>query len=209
MDRYKISLLLDWLVIDYITLRQFPSPLRQDSTGRTSPQGSREYGHPGQWASDRAKAIADCLDQTDEALRDHLNHLPPPPRNRAEARVVNHAYLSLKARTDDLTDFPGSEAFIEEATSLHRFVGKSLGYSRPRKALSLPCPNCSMVPVFRTLYDDRRDVIECHQCGYEIKEQEYGLYARILVDELIAKADADLTDVPLQCNNGDSRETLP
>jgi hypothetical protein len=66
-----------------------------------------------------------------------------------------------------------------------------------------------MVPVFRTLYDDRRDVIECHQCGYEIKEQEYGLYARILVDELIAKADADLTDVPLQCNNGDSRETLP
>jgi hypothetical protein len=41
------------------------------------------------------------------------------------------------------------------------------------------------------VYDDRRDTIECHNCGHEIKEQEYGLYARILVDELLAAADHD------------------
>lgn len=188
---HRIARLLDWLVIDYITLRNFPPLPRSDDNGRTSPRGSREYGHPGQWASDRARSIADCLDQTDEALRDHLDHLPPPPRNRAEARVVNHAYISLKARISDLATYPGAEAFIEEATTIHQFIGRTLGYSRQRRTITVPCPSCQMVPVFRTVYDDRRDVIECHHCGREIKENEYGLWAQIVVDQLLAEDEID------------------
>lgn len=203
-----ISLLLDGLVMDYITIRAtLPTP--STTQVRTAPQGSREYGHPAQWASDTARAIADCLDATDDALRDHLGHTPPPPRVRAESRVVAFAYTSLKARLEALAEYPGTNAFLDEAHQIHGLIKRALGHGIQRKALSLPCPGCSHLPVFRTVYDDRRDVIECPHCGYQIKEQEYGLYARILVDELIAQADADLTEMPLQCNNSDSGETLP
>lgn len=187
-DTRPYARLLDQLVLDYILLRQtFPTPITART--RTAPKASREYGHPAQWASDTARAIADCLDATDEALRDHLGHTTPPPRHRSEARVVNHAYNSLKARIQDLANYPGADAFHEEASHIHHQIRRALGQSRQRKALSLPCPSCDWLPVFRTVYDDRRDTIECHNCGHEIKEQEYGLYARILVDELLAAAE--------------------
>lgn len=203
-----VSRILDWLVMDYITLRiNLPTP--QTSDTRTGPRGSRTYGHPAQWASDTARLIADCLDATDEALRDHLGHLPPPPRVRGEARVVGYAYKSLKARLEGLSDYPGTEAFLDEAHEIHATIRRALGHGLQRKTLSLPCPGCDLIGVCRTVYDDRRDVIECPHCGYEIKEQEYGLYARILVDELLAQADANLTDLPLQCDTDASGENLP
>lgn len=187
-DPRPYARLLDQLVLDYVLLRQtFPTPITART--RTAPKASREYGHPAQWASDTARAIADCLDATNEALRDHLGHLPPPHRNRDETRVINHAYRSLKARIQELANFPGTDAFHEEATHIHHQIRRALGQTRQRKALALPCPNCQWLPVFRTVYDDRRDTIECHNCGHEIKENEYGLYARILVDELLAAAD--------------------
>jgi len=187
-DPRPYARLLDQLILDYVLLRTtFPTPITART--RTAPKASREYGHPAQWASDTARAIADCLDATDDALRDHLGHLPPPTRQRSETRVVNHAYQSLKARINELANYPGADAFHEEATEIHHQIRRALGQSRQRKALSLPCPSCQWIPVFRTLYDDRRDIIECHNCGHEIKEQEYGLYARILVDELLAAAD--------------------
>lgn len=188
MDTKRIARLLDQLALDYVMLRdQMPSPITTRT--RTAPRGSRTYGHPAQWASDTARAIADSLDATDEAVRDHLGHTPPPPRQRAENRVVNHAYNSLKQRLQDLPDFPGIEDAIQEMQDIHNNIRHALGQNRQRKALSLPCPNCGAVPVFRTVYDDRRDIIECHMCAYEIKESEYGLYARIVIDELIEAAD--------------------
>lgn len=210
MNTRHVATLLDLLVIDYISIREtMPNP--KTPRTRTAPQGSREYGHPAQWASDTAKTIADCLDTTDEAIRDHLGHLPPPPRARAESRVVNHAYLSIKARIETLADYPGTQAFIEEANEIHNGIRRALGHNRQRNVLAVPCPGCSNLPVFRTVYDDRRDVIECPHCGYEIKEMEYGLYARILVDELIRQADTlrDLTPAPSQCEHIASGETLP
>lgn len=204
-DRRQIALLLDRLAFDYVLLRTtYPAP--QSSQTRTSPKGSREYGHPAQWASDTARSIADCLDATDEALRDHLNHLPPPPRVRAECRVVNHAYKSLRARSEYLARFPGAQAFLEEATDIHKTVRRLLGMTRQRKALHVRCPECRQLPVFRTVYDDRRDVIECHHCGYQIKESEYGLYARIVVDELLDEAETNsrLTEPTSQCEHGAS-----
>jgi hypothetical protein len=65
--------------------------------------------------------------------------------------------------------------------------------------------------VFRTVYDDRRDVIECHQCGNEIKEIEYGLYARILIEDLLLAADtsAGFDNHTSQCEHGASGESLP
>ena len=209
-DPKRLALLLDWLVIDYVTLRKdmhYPT----QGQGRTAPRSSREYGHPAQWASDKARAIADCLDATNEALRDHLNHLPPPPRLRAESRVVETSYKSLKARTEYLASFPGADAFQEEAKEIHSSVRSSLGLTLQRTTISLPCPQCSCVPVFRTVYDDRRDVIECHECGNEIKEMEYGLYARILIEDLLLAADtsAGFDNHTSQCEHGVSGESLP
>jgi len=205
-----LAILIDRLLLDYVTLRaNYPSPTTPQ--GRAAPKSSREYGHPAQWASDRARAIADCLDGASDALRDHLGHLPPPPRHRAENRVVNHAYATLKARLEDLADYPGTEAFVDEAQDLHRNIRNALGQTPQRAALSLPCPSCFYVPVFRTTYDDRRDVIECHHCGHQIKEMEYGLYARILIDELLQSAEQpDPLDAEAsQCDTSASGESLP
>lgn len=210
-DPIRCAKYLDWLILDYVTLRYyFPTP--QTARTRTAPQASREYGHPAQWASDTARAIADCLDTTDEALRDHLGHTPPPPRTRSETRVVNHAYRSLKTRIHDLANYPGTEAFLEEASEIHHRIRRALGQTRQRKALALPCPNCTHLPVFRTVYDDRRDVIECHHCGHEIKEQEYGLYARIIIDELLEATTTTqqlFDSQALPCHASASGETLP
>ncbi len=187
MKPQHLAILLDRLLLDYVELRtNYPSPITTRT--RTAPKSSREYGHPAQWASDTARAIADCLDATDEALRDHLGHLPPPPRDRAENRVVAHAYKSLKARIEPLADFPGTEAFWEEGREIHHTIRRQLGKTRQRRGLDLPCPNCRIIGMRRTVYDDRRDIIDCPHCNYEIKEQEYGLYARILVDELLESA---------------------
>lgn len=178
------AILLDRLLMDYVTLRAtYPTP-KIDST-RTAPRGSRTYGHPAQWASDQARKIADCLDSSNEALRDHLNHLPPPHRNRAEARVVNYAYQSLKSRLEYLPQWPGYEDFLTEARDIHYEIRRALGHTRQRSTIGLPCPNCSSIPVFRTLFDDHRDVINCEHCGYEVNETEYGLFVRIVLDDLL------------------------
>lgn len=183
---------VDRLVLDYVTLRtQYPSP--QHSKGRQAPRSSRSYGHPAAWASDTARTIADILDATSEALRDHLGHLPPPPRNRAETQVVNHAYQTLTNRIPELCASPGGHDAILEMHDLHQTIRHALGYTPMRQVLPAPCPRCYIVPVFREITTAREDVINCHACGHTIRETEFGLYARILVAEMIAQAEADLT----------------
>lgn len=179
---------LDRLVVDYVVLRS-TSPIPKAQTTRRA--SGRTSGHPAQWASDTARQIADLLDATSDALRDHLGHLPPPQRTRAESRVVEHAYATLTARWHDLADYPGAGDTYTELTELHSRIRGTLGLTRQRVLLPAPCPSCNTLGVIRTIGDDRSDTIECEACGRVIPAGEYGLYARILIDDLLDQADED------------------
>jgi hypothetical protein len=182
--------LLDRLLTDYVILRtQFPHPTR--APGRSAPRQSRTYGHPAEWASDTSRIIADLLDETNAALRDHLNWTPPPPRQRAESRVVMHAYNTLTAAIDQFTQWEYAQDSIIELQDIHNYIGRCLGQTRQRQHLPVPCPNCQHLGLIREVHLDRRDNIQCYQCAQEIKELEYGLFTRMIIDELLKKADED------------------
>lgn len=197
--RRRYRRLLDRIVIDYVTIRATmpKGPVTTDADTRQAPRGSREPGHPAQWASDTARRIADTLDDISEGLRDHLTHLPPPPRSNAEGRRVDHAHATLVARLDDLCTYPGARASAVELVTLHGQVRWALGHGGARRALPTPCPDCGIFPVFRTVRMDRSDTIECDACGRVIRDVEYGLYTRMIVDDLISRADAEAaSDTP-------------
>lgn len=183
---HRLRRILDRIVIDYVILRStYPKPTSTQS--RRAP--GYTSGHPAQWASDTARHIADLLDATSDAIRDQLNHLPPPPRQRAETRVVEHAYATLTARTQQLADYPGAGDTLQELEETHHRIRHALGQDRHRVLLPAPCPSCGNLGVTRTIGDDRSDTIQCHNCGRTITEGEYGLYARIIIDDLLDAAD--------------------
>jgi hypothetical protein len=188
--RYRRT--IDGLVLNYVTLRATmpKAPIRGERDTQTS-RTAREPGHPAQWASDTCRAIADALDEASDSLRDHLGHLPPPPRTNAEGRRVDHAHATLVSRFDNLCAYPGADATAHELHDLSSKVAWGLGHGNARQALPTPCPDCGIVPVFRTIRVNRTDSIECDACGRTISEEHYGLYTRIIVGELIAAVDTD------------------
>lgn len=68
---------LYWLALDWIHLRDaMPSPMRGTDSGRRS--NSRVYGHPAEWASDKAAEITDLLSSWHDLMAEHRNEKPPP-----------------------------------------------------------------------------------------------------------------------------------
>jgi len=187
---HQTKQLLDRILTDYVILRtQFPHPTRAE--GRSAPRASRTYGHHAEWASDTSRKIADILDETNAALRDHLQWTPPPPRQRAESRVVMSAYNTLSGAMTQFCQWEYAPDAIIEIKDIHHHIGKCLGYTRQRQHLPVPCPSCQHLGLVREVHLDRRDNIQCMQCGQEIKELEYGLFSRMIIDELLRKADED------------------
>jgi hypothetical protein len=184
-----LAQLLDQLATDYLTIRAtMPKPTGK---GRTAPRGSRTYGHPAAAASDTCAQIADTLDGASESVRDHLGHLPPPPRRRAENRVMAHAHKTLTARLDTLGNFPGATDTIQEMRDARKAAGKLLGIGSNRIAIRTACPDCGIVPVFRVVGFDRTDRIMCDAdgCEWVVNSDHYGLYLRMVIDDWIDKSD--------------------
>ncbi len=184
--RYKHT--LRRLIVNYVRLRtQFPTPAHNEEHIRRN--RNTEFGHPAEWASDTARLIADQLDGASEGLRDHLGHLPPPPRERSEVRVVNHSYQTLTTRFDALCTYPGAEATAKQLADLDRRINGALGFTRARKKLPTPCPACGESLLVREVATSGVDAIECMGCRETIESSHYGLYARMLLDEIIDNAE--------------------
>lgn len=179
---------LDWLAMDYVTLRtQLPAP-----TGRGQEPvsgSSREPGHPAEWASDTAALIAAVLNDVEDGLREHLGDDPPPHPGSSEPGRVAHAHRYLSPRVDKLAEYPGAEATATELTALHGRIRGALGQTRHRQPVAAPCPDCDLLTLYRTVDRSTVDQIECEHCGRTITEQQYGLYARIVLDEALEAAE--------------------
>ncbi len=191
--RHHYRATLRRLVLDYINIRTtWPTPARRETTRRTRPGTS---GHPREWASDTLADIAGTLDGIEDGLRDHLTDTPAgAPRVAAEARIVARAYKYLDRHFEALCGYPGAAASVVEITDLHRRIANQLGQNRLHTRLPTPCPTCLHITLVRTIDRNRTDSISCDNCAREIPEDHYGLYARILLDELIAQADDDTPD---------------
>ncbi|BCI54962.1 hypothetical protein NIIDNTM18_42400 [Mycolicibacterium litorale] len=178
---------LYWLALDWIHLRDaMPSPMRGTDSGRRS--NSRVYGHPAEWASDKAAEITDLLSSWHDLMAEHRNE-KPPPRGGEERRLVA-AWQYLEPRCEQLVEIVDAED-LKELPDLHYRIRRTLGATVPKYTLPIPCPNeeCELRTLVR-VQGVGQDFISCDSCGYTIKEVHYPLLIRMTLDAFINGAAA-------------------
>jgi ribosomal protein L37AE/L43A len=174
---------VDWIVMDYVTLKMtMPAPVKRGGSIRSS--NLRSYGHPAEWASDKAAEIAQALNWIEDGLRDHLGYAPPPNPGVDHNRLVAHAYKLLTDKFDDLCTYPIAGDSATEIHDLHTDVRRLLGQTRFVQRLPTPCPACDTAALVRTV-----DQIACEECGEVIKPEHYDFMATVILDELITAYD--------------------
>lgn len=181
--------ILDRLVLHYILLRvTLPQPVPPPGE-RVMRIVAKEYGHPAEWASDAARAIADQLNEAHDSLSDHLHHDPPPHPGSREYGRVAHAHHYLTSWFDHLCLYPAAGDTAEALYDLDRNVRSGLGKTDPRRFLPVPCPACEMLGLVRTIsLDDGTDSVDCRSCGETIPSERYGWWTRTLLTEMIGEA---------------------
>lgn len=181
------------LVDDFITIATtLPQPIVADINARRGKEGTP--GHPRAWASDTLRTVAGTLDGIEDGLRDHLGHTPPaPPGTVREAHVVARAFTYLTAQFDDLCTYPGAEDAAIEVEELTKQIHTALGRNKVVRRLPTPCPECNLATLVRSIDRNLVDSITCDNCGRTINEDHYGLYARMVLDDLIDLADTPTT----------------
>lgn len=167
-----------YLVTDWVQLQALPAPIRRpDNKIRRT---TREYGHPAEWASDKAAHIAAILNDTHDALADALGHEPPPHPGTSEKVRVRAAWTYLAAHHNQLCRQYWVCDTAIEIRDQHRQIRSRLGQNRPRIILPTPCPRCEHFTLVRTI-DYRRDQIDCGNCNHTITGDHYGFYTRLLL----------------------------
>ena len=177
-SRYRRE--IDWLVLDYVTLKTgFPSPARRSDDGAR--HAKRDwFGHPAEWASDTARDIAQMLNWVEDGLREYLALEPPPHPGHAEPRLIAHAHATLTAQFDALCIYPAAEDSATEISDAHFKVRRALGYTKLMQPLPTPCLVCGVVALVRSV-----DQVKCEACGKVVGEQHYGWLAGWIVDQAI------------------------
>lgn len=177
---------LGWLVEDFVLIRDtMPKPVVHAGP-KTRAGGSRTYGHPAEWASDKLREIADLLAGWEDNLREYLGH-EPPTTGTNELLRVNAAYRYLANWFDHLCTFPAAGDAATELDELHRGIRRALGGGPAAQHLPTPCPNCDLLSLFRTTIVGIDDVIDCRSCGYKVPLEQYEFYTRLLLTEIVAE----------------------
>lgn len=188
--RAHVAHIIGWLVEDYVRLRStLPKPISVNRTTSTGKPTFKAGGHPAEWASDMCRRIAITLNDTEDALRDHLGQEPAAHPHSPEAAMIRNAYRHLNLWIDDLCTFPGARASADELGDLHHEIRHATGLTRFAQRLPTPCPTCDVVALVRFTGH-----IICESCGRIIREEDYGMFTRIAaeaaLDALIEQYDA-------------------
>lgn len=184
-SRRHYRTVLDRLTVNYVLLRvTLPKPVAPPGE-KVMRIVAKEYGHPAEWASDTARAIADQLGDAHDGLADHLHHDPPPHPGSREYGRVAHAHHYLTSWFDQLCTWGGAADTAEALYDLDRHVRQGLGKTDPQRHLPVPCPKCELLTLVRSLDSDGTDEVECRACGHTIRAEHYGLWTRMLVDDVL------------------------
>lgn len=179
---------LDWLVLDYVTIKAtLPAPTSSGEKVRRSARQS--FGHPREWASDRAALIAQVFNEHEDALRETLALKPSMNPHGNEARLINDAHRFLTDHFTDLCQSPDAADIAESISELHHQNRSALGLTRLARRLPMPCPDCETVALVQSVGQ-----IDCHSCGRVVKEDLYPLLTRMALDTLIDEYDRARTD---------------
>lgn len=185
-SRNHYQRVLGWLLEDFALIRDtMPKPVAHAGP-KTRAGGSRTYGHPAEWASDKLREIADQLAGWEDALREHLGH-DADAVGTNDLNRVNGAYHYLTNWFDQLCTFPAASDAATELDELHRGVRRALGGGPAAQHLPTPCPNCNLLALFRTTIVGIDDVIDCRSCGYKVPLDQYDFYTRLLLTEILAE----------------------
>ncbi|AXQ64154.1 hypothetical protein I5H56_gp097 [Mycobacterium phage KristaRAM] len=186
MNPKQLRRTLYWLALDWINLRNnLPTPQSGQLGRRTN---SRIYGHPAEWASDKAAEIVDILTSWHDNLAEIRNETPPP-KGAEEHRLIA-AWKYLEPRCEQLAEEFDAED-LKELPDLHHKIRRTLGENIPKYTLPIPCPNtdCGLRTLVR-VQGVGQDFISCDACGYTIKETHYPLLIRMTLDAFINGAAA-------------------
>ena len=173
--------LLGWLVLDFLALRQFPSPARIEGDGsKHQEQKSKSFGHPAEWASDTMSEIAQSLNWAEDGLRDELGHEPPIHPYASEVILIRSGFNYLSAQFQRLCTYSAAEDTAIEFDDLHRKIRRKLGHTRYVQRLPTPCPWCDVAALVRSVGQ-----IDCGECGKSIADQHYEWFANLVLDAMI------------------------
>lgn len=180
---------LYWLTLDWIHLRtQLPTPTNTNNTGARIRTSRKEYGHPAEWASDKAAKIVTLVTGWHDYLAEHRNETPPPQGNEQHRLVA--AWKYLEPRLEQLCELVEHEA-LKELPDLHHGIRRALGHTKPRYTLPVPCPStdCGLRTLERCI-GIGQDFIICGACGYTVRDDpagnNYRWLVRVCLDTLIA-----------------------
>lgn len=197
------QLILDWVYLH----QQLPRPAVSSHAER---RANREYGHPAEWAADKAAQIAGILTDWHDLMADHRGETRPANKimfgsdlartqfdfvieaRLSEQKRVVAAWNYLEPRFDQLCQLVAAEAFTE-IHDLHHGIQRTLGYSNPPVMLPMPCPNaeCGLRTLQRHLAAGN-DSISCACCGYQVRDDpegaNYKWLIRVCLDTLIEAA---------------------
>lgn len=168
---------LDWLIEDYITLKSsLPRPMSRQGVNRGHPES---FGHPAEWASDHCRDIAGMLNDAEDELR-AITDSGPAIYVDLEAHKVASAYRYLTDRWETFCTFPQADVYADMVISTHQTIRAGLGLTKWARKLPVPCPSCDVAALTQSV-----GLITCGDCGREIREADYPLFARIALDYLI------------------------
>lgn len=205
MNPKSLRRTLYWLALDYLDLAaNLPSAgaqsVRRWEQGRHS--NVRDYGHPAEWASNKAAEIADMMTSWHDYLAEHRGEtLPRKKLMRKDAEgtdiwawAVNEkervvaAWKYLEPRCEQLAGLVDHDA-LKELPDLHHGIRRALGANLPKYTLPVPCPSteCGLRTLVR-VQGIGQDFISCDACGYTIKEAHYPFLIRMTLDAFLADA---------------------
>lgn len=193
-SRRHYRLVLDRLAVHYVLIRRDLPAVAAEPGERVMRVVAKVYGHPAEWASDVARAIADQLNDAHDGLADVLRHDPPPHPLSRELGRVKAAHHYLTSWFDELCVYPAAGDTAVALYDLDRAVRRGLGLTDPRRFLPVPCPSCHLLGLVRTIGpDDGTDTVDCHNpaCGESIPAERYGWWTRVLLEENTPAPDDD------------------
>lgn len=198
MPAKRLRQTLYWLALDWIQLDStLPSPPKGEG-GRAS--NIKDYGHPAEWASDKARQIVDLVTSWHDYLAEERNERGPTTgvafgrtgqfQSRVETTQKDRlrlvaAWKYLEPRCEQLVELVDADA-LKELPDLHYGIRRTLGHNAPKYTLPMPCPNyeCELLTLVR-VQGVGQDFISCDSCGYTIKELHYPLLIRMALDAFL------------------------